>query len=236
MKFKLSEKDYWLIHILNGVILMTPILVVYVAMGLSFGFLAVDSGMSPFNAILMSILIYAGMAQLVGIQLIALEASPFSIILTTFIINSRFFMMSSSIGRFLNNFSVYQKFIYACQLTDATFAIHTNRFNKSNPSKLELFTTNITGHLVWVLSTVSGVYFGSRDYNFNDLGIDFAMPAMFIGLLLPLILSRVHLTVCLAASSVTIILYHFGFSYWTTLSSTVISILLGLWLYKWNRI
>ena len=90
MKFKLSEKNHWLIHILNGLILVVPILVVYVAMGLSFGFLAVESGMRPFHAILMSVLIYAGMAQLVGLQLIAIEASPFSIILTTFIINSRF--------------------------------------------------------------------------------------------------------------------------------------------------
>ena len=75
-----------------------------------------------------------------------------------------------------------------------------------------------------------------KNYDFSNLGIDFAMPAMFIGLLLPLILTRVHIAVCLAAVLATIILYNLGFSYWTTLTASVISILLGLWLYKWNKI
>ena len=236
MKFALSEKNYWLIHIFNGFILTVPILLVYVAMGLSFGFLAIDNGISPLNAILMSLLIYAGTAQLVGIQLIAIEASAFSILLTTFIINSRFFVMASSIGRFLSQFKLYQKIFYACQLTDATFAIHTNRFIKLNPPKLELFTTNIIGHIVWVLSTIVGVYLGGRNYNFDSLGIDFAMPAMFIGLLLPLVLSKFHLLICIIASTLTVLLYFLGLSYWTTLTSTVITIIIGLYLYKWNKI
>ena len=236
MKFALSEKDFWLIHIFNGFILIFPILLVYVAMGLSFGFIAIDNGISPLNAIMMSILIYAGMAQLVGIQLIAIEASPFSILLTTFIINSRFFVMASSIGRFLSQFKLYQKIFYACQLTDATFAIHINRFTKSKPPKLELFTTNIIGHVIWVLSTIVGVYLGSKEYNFDNLGIDFAMPAMFIGLLLPLMLSKVHVLICIIAGLLTILLYYLGFSYWTTLTSTTITIIIGLYLYKWNKI
>ena len=236
MKFTLSDKNFWPIHVLNGFLLTLPILLVYVAMGLSFGFLAIDNGISPINAILMSLLIYAGTAQLIGIQLIAIEAPIFSILLTTFIINSRFFVMSSSIGRFLVKFKFYQRVLYACQLTDATFAIHTVRFSKLNPPKLELFTTNIFGHIVWVISTIFGVYLGGRDYNFDSLGIDFAMPAMFIGLLLPLVLTRVHLLICIIAGTLTVILYLFGFSYWTTLTSTVITILLGLYLYKWNKI
>ena len=70
LKFILSDKNFWPIHILNGFLLTLPILLVYVAMGLSFGFLAIDNGISPLNAILMSLLIYAGTAQLVGIQLL----------------------------------------------------------------------------------------------------------------------------------------------------------------------
>ncbi len=235
LKFKLSDKNFWLIHVFNGFILTLPILLVYVAMGLSFGFLAIDNGISPLNAILMSLLIYAGTVQLVGIQLIAIEASIFSILLTTFIINSRFFVMSSSIGRFLNKFKLYQRFLYACQLTDATFAIHTVRFSQFNPPKLELFTTNIFGHVVWVISTTVGVYLGGRDYNFDSLGIDFAMPAMFIGLLLPLVLTKIHLLICVIAGTLTVILYLIGFSYWTTLTSTVITILIGLYIFKWNK-
>ena len=236
LKFILSDKNFWPIHILNGFLLTLPILLVYVAMGLSFGFLAIDNGISPLNAILMSLLIYAGTAQLVGIQLIVIEASVFSILLTTFIINSRFFVMSSSIGRFLVKFKFYQRFLYACQLTDATFAIHTVRFSRFNPPKLELFTTNIFGHVVWVISTIVGVYLGGRDYNFDSLGIDFAMPAMFIGLLLPLVLTKIHLFICIIAGLLTVILFYFGFSYWTTLSATVITILIGLYIDKWNKI
>ncbi len=235
MKFKLYNKNHWLVHFANGLILTLPVLLVYIAMGLSFGFLAIENGMSPLNTILMSVLIYAGTAQLVGLQLIVLEASPFSIILTTLIINSRFIVMSSSIGRYLKKFNFYEKIIYACQLTDATFAIHTNRFIKANPPKVELFTTNIVGHVIWVISTIAGVYLGERNYNLSGFGLDFAMPAMFIGLLIPLIVSRIHLFVCILGIFLTIFFYLLGFSYWTTLTSTSISILLGLWIYRWNK-
>ena len=107
---------------------------------------------------------------------------------------------------------------------------------QSKPPKLELFTTNIIGHVIWVLSTIVGVYLGSKEYNFDNLGIDFAMPAMFIGLLLPLMLSKVHLLICIIAGLLSILLYYLGFSYWTTLTSTIITIIIGLYLYKWNKI
>ncbi|MDC0074568.1 AzlC family ABC transporter permease [Alphaproteobacteria bacterium] len=228
-------KIYWLKEIFTGIILTFPVLLVYLAMGVTFGVLAIDSGLTPLNVVLMSFLIYAGTAQLVGIQLISIGASPLSILITTFVINSRFFIMSSSITHYFSRFSIFQKIFYSVQMTDATFAIHTNRFSKLQPSKIEIFTTNSVGHFVWVLSTILGIYLGESSFNLKDFAIDFAMPAMFIGLLVPLIEDRTQYIVVIISSIGTISFFSLGFAFWTTLAATIVGIVFGIGIDQWNK-
>jgi 4-azaleucine resistance transporter AzlC len=219
----------------RGIGVISPVLMVYTAIGMAYGVLAIDSGIPPWLAVAMSALVYAGTAQLVGVQMIALSLPPVSIIITAAVINARFFVMASGLVPYLRQFSWWQRTLYAMQLTDATFALHIARLPRGNATKTEIYTTNIVGHLVWVGATTAGVIVGQTAENLDAFAIDFAMPAMFVGLLVPLVRDRGQVLVGLGAAAATIGFFAVGASFWTILLATAVGILIGLGADRWAK-
>ena len=129
----------------------------------------------------------------------------------------------------------WERAAYSAQLTDATFAIHVNRLTKANPSKIELFTTNIVGHAVWIGSSAIGTILGSAFDGLESFAIDYAMPAMFIGLLVPLINDRFQFIVAVAAVIGVVIFYGAGFAFWTTLMASSMAVIFGLGVRRWSK-
>jgi len=219
----------------RGVGVISPVLMVYVAIGMAYGVLAVDNGIAPWLAVLMSALVYAGTAQLVGVQMIALNLPPISIIVTAAVINARFFVMASALVPYLRRLKWWERMLYATQLTDATFALHIARLPKTDAGKTEIFTTNVVGHLVWVGSTIAGVVVGQTAGNLDAFAIDFAMPAMFIGLLVPLIRDRGQVLVALGSAVATAGFFAAGAAFWTILIATLVGLLIGWGADRWAK-
>jgi predicted branched-subunit amino acid permease len=109
-------------------------------------------------------------------------------------------------------------------MTDATFAVHTVRFMDAPPRRIEVFTTHIVGHAAWMAGTALGVVVGSSAIDFERFAIDFAMPAMFLALLLPLVRKRSDFAVAIIAGGLAIALNLAGFGNWTTLTATVLTV------------
>lgn len=214
----------WRADILTGIYLALPMLVVFSAVGTTFAVLAAQAGLPAWATLLMSFLVYAGAAQLAALQLLILGVSPLSIILTTAVINSRFLPMSASIAPRLRPFRWLERIAYAAQMTDATFAVHTVRFMDAPPRRFEVFTTHIVGHAAWMAGTALGVVVGSSAIDFERFAIDFAMPAMFLALLLPLVRKRSDFAVAIIAGGLAIALNLAGFGSWTTLTATVLTV------------
>ncbi|MBM3502399.1 MAG: AzlC family ABC transporter permease [Alphaproteobacteria bacterium] len=225
----------WYRDVITGTVVTVPVLLVYFAMGVTYGVLALERGFSDFNTVLMSALVYAGTAQLVGVEMMASAVPVSSVLITTLVINSRFFVMAASLTPNLENYSLGQRVFYGLQLTDATFALNTARFAAGRPSKIEIFTTAITGHLVWIGSTMAGVVIGRTVGNLNAYGVDFAMPAMFIALMTPLIRSRTQVVVAVAAGAATLVCFALGFAYWTILCATLVGVLVGFVRERWTK-
>ncbi len=232
-----SESGFavWVREVARGIGVISPVLMVYTAIGMAYGVLAVDNGIPVWLAVLMSALVYAGTAQLVGVQMIALNLPPVSIIITAAVINARFFVMASALLPYLRRFNWWQRTLYATQLTDATFALHIARLPHRNASTTEIYTTNIVGHVVWVGASTAGAIVGQTAGNLDAFAIDFAMPAMFIGLLVPLIRDRGQLLVALGAAAATIGFHALGAAFWTILLATAVGLAIGLGADRWTR-
>src|SRR5690625_87527 len=71
-----------------------PIMLGYIPIAITYGVLASQSGMSIFELTLMSVLVFAGASQFMGANMIAVQASAVEIIVATFILNLRHFVMS----------------------------------------------------------------------------------------------------------------------------------------------
>src|SRR5690625_1869605 len=80
----------------RGLIAGFPIILGYLPVAVTFGVLAKQSGMSMTELTLMSLFVYAGASQFMGANMIAVGVGSIEIIVATFVLNFRHFVMSLS--------------------------------------------------------------------------------------------------------------------------------------------
>ncbi len=157
----------------------------YLPVGFAFGLLAVQAGMTPLTAGLMSYFVYAGSAQLIAADLLGYGVGAASIIMTTFVVNLRHLLMSAAVAPHLRGWSKTRQAWFAAEMTDETFAVHMGCFAKGPAKPASAFALNTASHLCWTVSGIAGALFGDVIGDVKPYGLDFALPGMFIALLLP---------------------------------------------------
>ncbi|MFZ0074878.1 MAG: AzlC family ABC transporter permease [Exiguobacterium undae] len=166
-----------------GVKACLPTVLGYLGIGFSAGIVGRAAGLSPLEIGLMSILIYAGAAQFIITSLLLLN-SPFSaIILTTFIVNSGHLLMSMTLAPRVASRNRFDQFGIGALLTDESFAVAMNTSLKQQIDAKFMHGLNLTAYFSWIASTVLGALVGSWFPDPERFGLDFALTAMFIGLL-----------------------------------------------------
>lgn len=211
-----------------------PIILGYVPVGFAYGVLAQKSGLSGINTILMSVLVFAGSAQLIAVGLFAAGAAPLAIVATTFVVNLRHLLMSAALAPYLRAWSKTRLALFAYQMTDETFALHANRFAKGETDAGETFGINIIAQSAWVGGTVLGLAASTLITDIRPIGLDYALPAMFIALLLGQLKSRQHLAVAVIAGLLSTALMLAGLDQSHVLAATIIAATIGLGVHAWT--
>ena len=136
-----------------------PIVLGYLPVGFAYGVLAQKTGLSTFNAVAMSVLVFAGSATLIAVGLFASGAGAASIIVTTFVVNLRHLLMSAALAPHVRSWRKTEQGLFAFQLTDETFALHAGSFPKGVPVKAEAFSVNVIAQMVSPRSGESGDFY-----------------------------------------------------------------------------
>ncbi len=213
-----------------------PIVLGYVPVAFAFGVLAVKNGFSPSMAILMSITVFAGSGQFVAVSLWGSGVGVASVVLTVFVVNLRHLLMSASLSTHMTGTKRWQRFLMGCELTDETFGVHSSAFQQGwRLSLATLYSCNVTAHLSWVLGTVVGVFFGTLITDVRPMGLDYALTAMFLALLVPQFRSNLHVAVAIFAGSASVILKYVGLGQWNVILATLLAATFGLWLHYYNK-
>lgn len=199
----------------------------YVPVGFAYGVLAVNAGISPTNTILMSLLVFAGSAQLMATSFFAQGLNPFSILITTFIVNLRHLLMSASLSTHMKDWRALEVAGFCYELTDETFAVHSMRFAKGETSARTAMAINLVCQSSWVVGTIMGILAGNLITDVRPLALDYALPAMFIALLLLQIHSKTHVWVAFLGAALSIFLWVAGVTQWNVILATVIGATLG---------
>jgi 4-azaleucine resistance transporter AzlC len=200
----------------RGLKTVLPVILGYLPVGFAYGVLAEKSGLSLLNTVAMSVIVYAGSAQLIGTGLIAAGSGPLALIFTTFIVNLRHLLMSAALAPKLSGWKKWQIALFASELTDEAFALHSLRMAAvqppANPPLAETFAINLLAHSAWIVGSLVGFLAGGQIADVKPIGLDYALPAMFIALLVPQVLKPLYLTMgaCAAALSVALVLAGFG--------------------------
>ena len=217
-----------------GVIKAAPIALGYIPIGLTYGVLAQKAGLSAFNAIAMSLLVYAGSSQLVAAGLFAAGAPAASIILTTFVVNLRHLLLSAAVAPFLKGWSKGQLAAFAYELTDETFALHAAQFRSRpagrRPGKAESFAINVTAQTSWIVGTALGVALGQVIGDVEPFGLDYVLPAMFIALIVLQIEDHAQIAVAFITGALSVALLVAGVDQWNVIVATLIGATLGVFI------
>ncbi|MDK9846665.1 AzlC family ABC transporter permease [Staphylococcus equorum] len=149
--------------------------------GLSFGIVAVASGFSLLEIILLCLLVYAGAAQFIICALVIAGTPISAIVLTAFIINSRMFLLSMTLAPNYQSYGLLNRIGLSTLITDETFGVAiTPHLKGEKINDRWLHGLNITAYLFWTFACVMGAIFGKYINNPETLGLDFAIAAMFI--------------------------------------------------------
>ena len=157
----------------------------YLGIASAFGLIARSTGFSTITVIMMSIIIYAGSAQFTTVSMLVAGSPIASIIFTTFMVNSRMILMSTTVAPYFKKDKLGKGILIGTLLTDESFALAMNKLNYTNEKmNFSWFNTeNIISYSTWVIATMIGALLGNFIEDPKKLGLDFANVAMFIGLL-----------------------------------------------------
>jgi len=157
-----------------------PIMGGYIVLGMGFGVVMASSGYGLPWALAMSVLIYAGSLQFVGIGLLTGSMSLLTVALTSLMVNARhIFYGISMIDNYKDSGAKKPYMIFG--LTDETYSLVCNGPGEMPKKDFHwyAFFISILNQLYWVIGSVLGSVLGNI-IPFDTTGIDFALTALFI--------------------------------------------------------
>nr|WP_018921533.1 AzlC family ABC transporter permease [Salsuginibacillus kocurii] len=160
-----------------------PIALGYAPAAITFGFLAETTGLTLMEATAMSMFVFAGAAQYMALNLIAIGTGALEIIFTTFIVNIRHFLMAASLEKKSEPDKPLKKAGYAFGLTDEVFAVTATRPNIVTTGFI--FGVFLIAYGSWVANTIIGHWMGGFLPDLIQNSMMIALYALFIALLAP---------------------------------------------------
>ena len=224
----------------SGLTQAIPIVLGYVPIGFAYGVLASKSGLSARNTLLMSLLVYAGASQFIAAGLFAASASPATLIITTFITNLRHLLMSASLAVYVRDWPRPALAAFAYELTDETFAVHSARAPAQGMHQGVAFCVNVMAQLAWITGSWLGVIGGRFVPDPRPWGLDYALPALFVALLVLQIRGAARPKAILTGVAgitglVSVGLTLLGLDHWAIVLATVLGATLGVVWEQWTK-
>lgn len=213
-----------------------PICLGYVSVSMAFGLMAVKSGMPVWAAVLISLTNLTSAGQFAGTNLLLAQSTYIELMMTTFIINIRYFLMSLSISQKVDKeFGLKERLIASFGVTDEVFAVSMQRRKELSFSyMLGLIATPILG---WTSGTLIGAVATSLLPAALTDAMGIALYGMFIAIIVPP--AREHKSVLFAV--ILAILASYAFTYlpilsalsggWSVIIITVVVSALAAWLF-----
>jgi len=189
----------------RGVAAAWPICLGYAPIGLAFGVLAQKAGLTPLEIGLMSVVVFAGSSQFIAVSMLSGGASMVSIVATAFVVNLRHFLMSSALAVYLKNSDRKKLTFFSYGITDESFAVNLTRFRESDWDLNSALVTNYTANITWIIATVLGGFSG-QFIPAHAFGIDYALVAMFICLLVFQLRGLLYIITAVIAGVLAVIL------------------------------
>ncbi|MCL2010113.1 MAG: AzlC family ABC transporter permease [Synergistaceae bacterium] len=198
----------------KGVRQAFPIVLGYAPIGTAYGLLAQQAGLGLWATLGMSIFVFAGASQFMAVSMIQSGVETAVIIGSTFMVNFRHVLMSASVAPCLGSWKTWQRLLLGGMLTDETFVLHSLNMGRNDLNPISAVTLNVTAYVTWATAGAVGYNLGAMIADPKAWGLDFALPAMFVGLLLSACGNKAGIIAAVAGGAVSVGLHLLNAGSW----------------------
>ncbi|MFC4245901.1 AzlC family ABC transporter permease [Natribaculum luteum] len=167
-----------------------PLLLGVVPFALVTGIAAAEAGLTSGQAVGMSLLVFAGASQLAALELLG-ETAPIVVVVgTAVVINLRMLMYSASIAPYFADYRQRTRAFLAYFLTDQAYAMAIAEYGDEDDRDERSYYLGVAASIwaVWIVGTFVGVVVGAGVP--ESWGLSFAVPLVFLAILVPAMKSR----------------------------------------------
>lgn len=160
-----------------------PVMAGYIFLGIGFGILLYSKGFGVWWALLISLTVYAGSMQFVAVNLLTAGAGLLYTALTTLTVNARHLFYGISLVEKYRDAGKRKPYLIF-SLTDETYSLVCSETagDRAADKHRYFLLVSLFDHIYWVTGSVIGGLVGGM-IPFNIQGIDFALTALFITIL-----------------------------------------------------
>jgi len=205
------------------------VLITVLVVGIPFGIVARQAGLAPAEIVAMSVFIFAGASQFAMVQLFRDGAAWPVIVATVLLINLRHVLMAAALRPHFD-VSVARRLAAAFVLTDEAFAMAIGWFRRGRTELAYYATFAVALYLLWNTATVIGMLAGPSIGEPRRFGVDFAITATFVAIVVLGVRRRSDAIVAVAAALLAAALAALGASVIAVVAAGALAPLLVLFI------
>lgn len=187
----------------RGALAMSPLTIAVLPWGVLVGSLAIDAGFTLWESQALSAILFAGAAQLVVIGMLSGGAGLLALLVTVFFITSRHLLYSVAMRSRISPLPLRWRLALGFLLTDELFALSSSGQGSSGSGSSAKKSSvksaavepefdrwfalgaGLSFYLIWNLATLAGILLGNHFPQMSHWGLEFAVAATFIALVVP---------------------------------------------------
>lgn len=214
-----------------GVLKTTPLVIGVLPFGLAYGIIATQAGLSVAETMLMSLLVFAGASQFMAVVMLQSGAGIPLIVASTFLVNLRHLVMGLSISPYLATLKPRWHRLLAFGMADEAYLTTITHYREQGEEEGDPFFmlgANACVYVVWAITSFVGAWAGNSIPDPTRWGLDFAMPATFLTMLLTQVDSKRTAIVLAVAAAVATASFVLVPGKWYIILAVIAGVLAGV--------
>ena len=196
-------------------------------MGIGYAAIAIKAGFTPLQTVSMSVLVYAGAGQIIAASMVLSSASVMAVILTHFVVNLRYFVMSTCVLNQVEESNLGLNILAAHVTVDESFAM----FSLSEDSSIWIYLgIALISWLSWIIGAAIGVVVLDLLPVIVTNSFNISLYALFVAILVPAIKKSKQIAILVLITAVLNIILSQLIGNWSLIVSTLIGAAVGMYI------
>ena len=194
-------------------------------MGIGYAAIAIKAGMTPLQTVSMSVLVYAGAGQFIAASMVLSGASVIAIVLTNFVVNLRYFVMSTCVLNQVEDSNLPLSILAAHTTVDESFAM----FSLSEDSSIWIYLgIAVIAWISWIVGAAIGVVALDLLPVIVTNSFNISLYALFVAILVPAVKENKQMAILVLITAVLNIILSQFLGNWSLIVSTLVGAAIGM--------